>query len=283
MSSSEIECPHCGSSFDPDLQAGFCTDCGKKHPDYKSGGGGGTDPQTGGAGGGAGPDTGTGGGEDGTENLSPPGEPDTGPAAEPDTGGADDGFSCPNCGNDDVQPDDQFCTSCGEDLSDVGGDEPEPEPTTPSCPSCGAEVGASASFCSNCGEDLSGVGGGGGDAQPDTTDDVSAPTPTPADDGPSEVAYEVEGERIEVTPGQPVGKEVREALLNAGHDMDEARLIHREHVEFQLRDDGVVLVDHGRNSTVLEGESLDEGDEREVADGDSLELSSTARGTIHID
>jgi Zn finger protein HypA/HybF involved in hydrogenase expression len=268
MSSSEIECPHCGSTFDPDLQAGFCTDCGRKHPDYKTGdgGGGGT---TSGAGSGDG---------DGTENLQTPGgDGNTGGAGESDAV-----FSCPNCGNTDVEPGDQFCTGCGEDLSDVDAEpESEPEPASPTCPNCGTEVAADASFCSNCGQELSDVGGG--DTAGDTTDDVSGPTPTPGDSGPEQVAYEVGGERVEAEFGQPIGREVREALLNAGHDMDEARLIHREHVEFQNRDGSVYLVDHGRNSTVLEGESLEEGDEREIADGDSLELSSTARGTIHID
>jgi predicted amidophosphoribosyltransferase len=267
-----VECPNCDEEFELWSKGGFCPnfECGRRHPKA-------TQNDSGGGSGGGGGGSDSGGVSSGSGGGS---------AGEPST------QSCPGCSAD-VDADADFCPSCGQDLTQpVGGDD---EPT---CGSCGAEVQADADFCPSCGSNLS--GGGGGDVQP-TCDscgaEVKADTkfcPSCGSDlsgsgggggggggGQPSVSLVVDGQRVDVTPGELIGGELRSAYVNAGGDMDDARYIHREHVEFDVRDDGVYLIDHGQNTTAVDGQSLNAGDEVKVQDGSTLELPN--RITARID
>jgi predicted component of type VI protein secretion system len=64
--------------------------------------------------------------------------------------------------------------------------------------------------------------------------------------------------------------------MNTGGDEEDAVRIHREHVKFVREDDQFHLVALGRNPTVVNGESLDEGERVPVSPGDRIELSNVA-------
>ena len=76
--------------------------------------------------------------------------------------------------------------------------------------------------------------------------------------------------------GDTVGRTVRSIVMNTGGDEDDALSIHREHVKFVREDGQFSLVALGRNPTVVNGESLDEGERTPVFEGDRIELSGVA-------
>jgi len=167
-----VECPLCGTVFDPSLSGGWCTeqecdawrydgaaavDSGRAMTD------GGTDAD----GGDGGPDAdGSDGGDDGavedagnaeTVKVEPDGDPTGGSEGDGDpTGGNgdtsedEDGktVSCPACETE-IAAADNFCRSCG---ADVSGIDDSGELTT--CPECETEVDPADSFCRECGEHL---------------------------------------------------------------------------------------------------------------------------------
>lgn len=271
MSDDSVECPRCGEEFDLWASGGYCTnpDCGAQHPQAKS---------------------------DGTDDESDAGDP--GDQADPTDSGEDGGggggdssspdddlVECGNCGSQ-VDGSFAFCSECGNELTeeeDDDADDADDDPGTVECPGCGTESSSEFEFCSNCGTELPDPGAAGGSADPPAggKDDPSTPVPGD-DDGDPSVEIEVAGERMSIAHGDIIGGEVREALVADGTDRDEARYIHREHVEFELRDDGVYVIDHGRNTTTVDGESLSEGDETMVSDGSSIELSGIAKVDVHI-
>lgn len=267
MSSDSVECPRCGEQFDLWASGGYCTnpDCGAQHPQAKSGGADGSD-----------------GGDSGSTDS-----PDVGGAGDTgtDDGGADT-VECSNCGSQ-VEASFSFCSECGSELSadDEGDGGDTDDPDTVECPNCGTESSVEFDFCSSCGTDLPDPGAdtGGGDESPPGGDVDGDITPVPGDDaGDPSVEIEVAGERMSIAHNDIIGGEVREALVRNGTDRDEARYIHREHIEFEMRDDGVYVIDHGRNTTTVDGQSLSEGDEVRVSDGSSIELSGLAKLDVHI-
>ena len=258
MSNDSVECPRCGERFDLWASGGYCTnpDCGAQHPQAKS---------------------------DGDESDTA----DTDDATEDaDTGNdGSDMVECSNCGSQ-VDASFAFCGECGNELTaDDGGseDDTDTDPGTVECPGCGTESSAEFEFCSNCGTDLPDPGSDTEDtADPPTEDEDDQTTPVPDDGGDPDVEIEVAGERMTISHGDIVGGEIREALVRNGTDRDEARYIHREHVEFEMRGDGVYVVDHGKNTTAVDGQSLSEGDEAKVSDGSSIELSGLAKVDVHV-
>ncbi|WP_159436325.1 DUF7577 domain-containing protein [Halosegnis longus] len=258
MSSDSVECPRCGEQFDLWASGGYCTnpDCGAQHPQAKS------DSD----------------GDDGNTGGSTTESTDSGD----DTGSDSSLVECSNCGSE-VDASFDFCGECGSELTvddDDDDDDDGGDPGTVQCPGCGTESSTEFEYCSNCGTELPDTGTDTSDDTP-PGDDVDDTTPVP-DDGDPDVEIEVAGERMSIAHGDIVGGEVREALVRDGTDRDEARYIHREHIEFEMRDDGVYVVDHGRNTTEVDGQSLTEGDETKVSDGSSIELSGIAKLDVHI-
>lgn len=254
------------------------------------------------------------GGADGMADADAAGTVDNDAETARDSGKpVDSGAQCPDCGEE-VSPDAAFCQYCGTELET----EDEPEPVQPtSCPECGAGVEPDQNFCMECGAELEPVppesehapeSGSPAGSQPDTraaadasggsSDDEPTPTVTGAnqpsteqtmDDadgggmsGLPQIELEIEGERFEVYDGDMVGSKFRRAFINAGGDRDDARYIHREHIEVDVRDDGVYLIDHGENATKVGGTRLETGDEQQVEDGDTIELGNVAEAEARI-
>ena len=232
----------------------------------------------------------------------PAGAPaDAGDGGEPD----EPELACPNCGES-VAAEHNFCVNCGEDVSAL-----EPGPLT-ECPSCDGDVEPEDSFCATCGEDLdahragaseagddagatpedSGDADSGGDAPDDraveTAGDETAPEDATAaeadasaaasgDDAPESLVLVVRNREVQVWDGDTVGRTIRSVVMNTGGDEDDAVRIHREHVKFVREDGGFHLVALGQNPTVVNGDSLDEGERVAVSPGDRIELSDVAR------
>jgi hypothetical protein len=167
-----------------------------------------------------------------------------------DGGGTEGGPAlevCPDCGAD-VDPGDNYCASCGQDLEAIGTGDLLSE-----CPACRAEVGPGKSFCSSCGENLEAHRVG--------------------DDAPESLLLATRGQEIAVGDGDTVGRELRRVVIETGGDQTQAVRIHREHLEFVRENGQFHVVDLGTNPTRLNGRPLEKGDREPVSPGDEIEVS----------
>ncbi len=254
-----VECPVCGETFDPDAApGGYCpnTDCGEYRWEPEDAGESDDGP----------------GSESPTVEDTPDVDDDPGtgdsPAVEDGPEDGSDRVECPDCGE--RVPDMDHCVSCGAAL-DAGDDGGETEPT---CPDCGEEVEAEWAACPYCGTDLGDVGDDGDET--DETDDAGG-------EPPGRVVVEVGETEIPAEDGDTVGRKVRSAHVRAGGDESEAQYIHREHVRFEREGEAFYLVNEGRNGTRLNGERLELDERRAVEDGDEVEFSQVATGTIRLE
>lgn len=175
--------------------------------------------------------------------------------------GPDGAVECPICGESfDPTAAGGWCTNtqCGEwqYADETTGSDPEQSPAEQiTCPDCGTELAADANFCLECGADLSAVAS---ETQP----------------APETLILCVENTELTVTDGEPIGREIRAALTDAGYSEDEAVRIHREHIRIIREDDAFYLDDLAENSTVLNGEPV--RDREPIEPGDEITLSGVA-------
>jgi hypothetical protein len=101
-------------------------------------------------------------------------------------------------------------------------------------------------------------------------------------EGPT-VSLDVMGQEIIVPVNERIGADIRRAMRDAGGNYEDAQYIHREHIEFLEADNEIVLVNHGTNSTKLNGDRLATGEARSVTDGDVIELSEVVDLTVRLD
>jgi len=175
------------------------------------------------------------------------------PHPDGETTDGEDSFACSSCGSTAVEEDDEFCPNCGEEVG--GGSEDEDD----TCPNCGQSDIVDAAFCPNCGTDL------------DNDSEDSAPDRVILESGGGEVTAE---------DGEAVGAALRNAAVNGGVSKDKARKIHREHVKFDIGDDGVAMEVLGVNPTVHETNELSQGDRVDIEEGDTVEFSRTLEATV---
>jgi len=227
--------------------------------------------------------------DDPTADVEPaPGETatvdDADETADDAEAGEDADLACPSCGET-VAAEDNFCANCGEDVSAL-----EPGPLT-ACPACEEDVEPEDNFCANCGEGLDAYRSGGDTVESGADDDRGAadraddaatePAASGADDPETEesasLVLVVRNREVQVWDGDTVGRTIRSIVMNTGGDEDDALRIHREHVQFVREGGQFHLVALGQNSTVVNGESVDEGDRVPVSPGDRIELSGVAK------
>ncbi|MFC6872654.1 double zinc ribbon domain-containing protein [Halobellus marinus] len=296
-----VECvrPNCGEVFDPDQTGGSCPSCQTPHPDATTtgpggddtGGGGGDDTGSGGddTGGGGGDDTGSGGddtgsgGDESKPEVSCP-DPDcsgtiaagadycsacgTERGTEFDTGGEQGGESgpptCPN--GHEVDPDAQFCPQCGESIpDDTGAVEDEGPPTCPN----GHEVDADAQFCPECGESIPDNVSGGASEGPSVTLEIGSQAYDVIEDG--EITVDDDEKSADV-----FGTDARRAAQAEGVDASTARQIHRDYLSFRVDGDDCYVTNEGRNPTKYNGDDFDQDEERQLNDGDTIDLGAGA-------
>lgn len=289
----ELTCVSCGTDFDPEETGGFCPDCDTPHPDFERDEAADedavseadaepADDEDAGADADAEPDA-TDDADAETEAEAEADEADAEPAvdetddatAEPDPADVDDEaeadeepddpepaetIECASCGND-VDPDFEFCPSCGDDLKAAG------EPVELDvCPDCSEDVDEGMSFCPNCGHDLE-----------------AARQPGDADGAPEEVTLVVNGESYSFGDGDTFGRQDEDwlpDLVEASGGRDEVAYISSEHLTFSVDEDGVHVSDTSANGTTLNGDDMD-GETETLADGDVLTLAD--RAEIHVE
>lgn len=254
-----VECPVCGVAFDPSIQGGFCTnpECGEYRWE---------------------PDD-----EDGQADAEEDAQSDTQEDAQaavstPDEQAEDDEIECPSCGS--TVPHKNHCLSCGDELPDeapASGESPEPE--TPTCHDCGEEVEPDWKACPHCGAALDESAGDGADDE--ATDAGGAETETA--ESPERVVIEVDGRGIEAEDGDVVGRKIRSAYVESGGDEEEARYVHREHVEIERDGGEFYVVNRGRNGTKVNGEELALDDRTAVSDGDRINFAEVVTGTVKLE
>jgi hypothetical protein len=112
-------------------------------------------------------------------------------------------------------------------------------------------------------------GDGGGPAAVAAATDLVA---TGADRSP-ELVFRARGRDLTVEDGDSLGREVRRLFVGTGGDVEEAVLIHREHVRFECEDGQFYVVDLGDNPTRVNGQPLRKGERHPVGPGDELDLA----------
>lgn len=140
-----VECPKCNQEFDPEVQDGLCTngDCGKYRYD--------PDDDTGDT-----DDSETNGGDGDDKDDSPAKFcPECGEGVEDvnyctncrhEFGSVNETQECGGCHE--LVPQLTFCRNCGMELSTVV------EPNETVCPACDSDIDPDDNFCSECGESL---------------------------------------------------------------------------------------------------------------------------------
>lgn len=103
-------------------------------------------------------------------------------------------------------------------------------------------------------------------------------------DGPSEVTLVINGERYTFGDGDTFGRREEswlQDLMAASGDHEEVSYVSSEHLEFDVKGDGIYVTDLSRNGTELNGKDLN-GDEAKLEDGDTLVLANRAEIDVEI-
>lgn len=173
-------------------------------------------------------------------------------------------LTCPN--GHEADPEDQFCSQCGEPIPDDIETDEDDGPTT--CPN-GHEVDPDAKFCPQCGEQ------------------VSATDSTRSAEGPS-VTLEIGSQSYEVIENGEItvdddeksadvfGTDARRAAQAAGVAASTARQIHRDYLQFRVEGEECFVTNLGRNPTKYNDDVFQQNEERQLADGDTIELGAGA-------
>ncbi|MEF8853773.1 MAG: zinc ribbon domain-containing protein [Haloarculaceae archaeon] len=268
-----VECPLCGTTFDPSVSGGWCTDpeCGAWRRN------GTTDSRT--------PRLATDGGPTvcpacGTEVAV---EDNFCRVCGANVSGLDDSGrlgACPVCETE-VEPADSFCRECGAHLDAHRPTTAESSPSDSgrSGTADGQQAGTRESASAAGRGDATDAGGGASDGQSDATAaSTAAQGDRTADEPDAEprLSLVARNRAVTVTDGDVVGKEIRSIIMDTGGDGEDAVRIHREHVRFEHEDGQFYLVDLGRNPTVVNGTELEQGDRVPVEPGDRIDLSGVA-------
>lgn len=243
----EIECPNpdCSTTYDP-ADTGFqCPDCSTPTP----------------------------------QDKRPEPEPEPESESEPKS---EQEKSCDNCGEE-VPEDANLCPYCGYEFE---GEDSKPEMDCPE-PDCDGTIPQGGDFCMQCGHER-----GEEESDEDKDEDLED---TDVIENEEIVTFNVEGEEFEVIknddvvvetddelPDNSFGLQARKAAANAGIAVEEAKKIHRDHLLLSVEDGTPTVENNGVNPTTFNGESLSQGDRRELSDGDEIELTGVTTITVSV-
>lgn len=96
------------------------------------------------------------------------------------------------------------------------------------------------------------------------------------------LALEVGDQRIAVSDGEAVGREIRNAMIETGGSEDEAVYIHRKHVRVDVKSGEFFVTRLGENSLTVNGQSVEKGDQVRIEDGDELRFSDVVTAHVSI-
>ena len=240
----ELECVSCETTFDPNPTGGFCPDCDTPHPDF---------------------------------GIDDDGTPD-------ESSGADD--TSEDQSSESVDDSMSYCPECGADLSEGHGSDADGSYELEACPDCGHSV-TDESYCPNCGSDLDAARADSDEEtadESDAADDSVGDDADAADEAEPTVTLVIDGNSYTFGDGDTFGRqdeEWLESLVSEAGGSDDVAFISSDHLEFSADNDGVYVADTSRNGTKLNGTELD-GDEKELEDGDTLELAERAELTVKL-
>ena len=142
------------------------------------------------------------------------------------------------------------------------------------CPACGAALAEDPSHCTACDEHVDPHSPGTEESE-GTSPVLAAATNliVPGADKPTELVLQARGRTLTVEDGARLGRDVRRLFLETGGTVDEAVLVHREHVRFDREDGQFYVHDLGENPTRVNGQPLREGERAPIDPGDELDLS----------
>ncbi|ELZ86931.1 FHA domain-containing protein [Haloferax gibbonsii ATCC 33959] len=166
----------------------------------------------------------------------------------------------PSCGGV-ISQGEGFCSDCGS-----GRDEEFSDSLT--CPN-GHEVDQSDQFCSTCGEQVDTGGSNGGDTAPSVALAIGSSEYGVITDGQNTVNDDQKSPDV-------FGTDARRAAQQQGVDQNTALQIHRDYLAFRVDGDTCYVENQGRNPTRYNGDDFPQGEERELADGDTIELGAGA-------
>ncbi|PSP26928.1 hypothetical protein BRC65_08700 [Halobacteriales archaeon QH_2_65_14] len=99
---------------------------------------------------------------------------------------------------------------------------------------------------------------------------------------PDDLVLEVMGQEIEVTDGADVGREVRNAMVEAGAPEEDAVYVHRKHIRIEFDDEGFTLTRLGENSLTVNGREVEKGSQVGIEDGDEIGFSNVVTATVRV-
>jgi predicted component of type VI protein secretion system len=90
------------------------------------------------------------------------------------------------------------------------------------------------------------------------------------------------GQELTVSEGSTVGREVREAMVDAGASEEDAVYVHRKHIRVEKDEHSYYLTRLGENSLTVNGETVEKGDAAWINDGDEICFSDVVTATVSI-
>jgi len=99
---------------------------------------------------------------------------------------------------------------------------------------------------------------------------------------PDDLVLEVMGRELTVTDGETVGREVRNAMVEAGAPEEDAVYVHRKHIRVEVDDEGFFLTRLGENSLTVNGRTVEKGSQVRIEDGDEIGFSDVVTATVSI-
>jgi hypothetical protein len=270
-------CPSCDADVEP--EDNFCRNCGEDLDAHRPPGATGVDD--GPASTGEDPDTSTGGATgQGGETTGEPGSDRGTPASQ--SGGDTTGQPAADTGE--QATGDEVPAGDSGDLARDPTEPRTPEDTGERTPEAGGQTADQTDDPGGADESVPGgqsAGAAGGQADDAPAGGTGGQTSEETDESTEQsLTVHVREKDITVPAGETLGKQVRRAMIDAGDDEEDAVCVHREHVRFERESGAFYLVDLGRNSTVVNGEQLEQGDRVPVSEGDRIELSNVAE--LHV-
>lgn len=99
---------------------------------------------------------------------------------------------------------------------------------------------------------------------------------------PDDLVLGVMGREITVTDGETVGREVRNAMVEAGAPEEDAVYVHRKHIRLEVDEEGFFLTRLGENSLTVNGRTVEKGSQVRIEDGDEIGFSEVVTATVSI-
>lgn len=135
------------------------------------------------------------------------------------------------------------------------------------CPKCGNEIKPKYQICPYCGVKLS-----------ENSSDLSAEDLL----SEGEIRLNINGQKLTLSPGDSVGKNIQIVLRSQGKSKQTCRHINAEHARLIKSQGTILLRNETKDPLSINGRDLKKGELRPISDGDTLRFSNAIDVKIEI-